>query len=156
MLVECFMRWRNIQHLQADAFKRLVGVSLETYEKMVAEVLQSAKISTHKIPGKKRGPKPALSKRDEVLMLLMYYREYRTFFHIAANYRISEAQCWRIITQLEKFLIKSKLFHLPGKKKLAADNKVWEVVVVDVSEHSIERPKKSNDSTTLAKRRNTL
>ena len=155
MLVECFMRWRNIRHLQSDAFKRLVGVSPNTFEKMVAQAQQSAKLSGHKILGKKRGPKPFLSKRDEVLMLLMYYREYRTFFHIGATYRISEAQCWRIITQLEKLLIKSQLFHLSGKKKLTSDNKMWEVVVVDVSEHSIERPKKSNASTTLAKRKNT-
>ena len=147
------MKWRNIQHLQADAFKRLVGVRRDTFEKMVLEAQQLSKISHHKTAGKKRGPKSALSKRDEVLMLLMYYREYRTFFHIAAAYNMSESQCWRIITTLEQFLIKSQLFHLPGKKKLTEDNKQWEVVVVDVSEHSIERAKKSNDSTTLVKRR---
>ena len=150
------MRWRNIRHLQADAFKRLAGVSLETYEQMVAEAHHLSSQSKHKIPGKKRGPKSTLSKRDEVLMLLMYYREYRTFFHTSCTYHISETQCWRIITQLEQQLIKSKLFHLPGKKKLVEDNKIWEVAVIDASEHSIERPKKSNDSTTQAKRRNTL
>lgn len=148
------MRWRNIPHLSADAFKRLVGVSRDTFEKMVVEAQRTAKVSKHKVSGKKRGPKAILSKRDEVLMLLMYYREYRTFFHIASTYGISETQCWRIVTGLEKLLIKSNLFHLPGKKKLTTDNKEWEVVVVDVSEHSIERPKKSNANTTLAKRRN--
>ena len=147
------MRWINIRHLSADAFKRLLGVSRETFEKMVAEAQRIAKVSGHKVPGKKRGPKTTLSKRDEVLMLLMYYREYRTFFHIASAYSISEAQCWRIITGLEKVLIKSELFHLPGKKKLTTDNKVWEVVVVDVAEHSIERPKKNNANITPEKRR---
>lgn len=149
------MRWRNIQHLQPNDFKRLVGVNRNTFEKMVVQAQQSAKLSEHKVPGKKRGPKPGLSKRDEVLMLLMYYREYRTFFHIASTYGMSESQCWKIITALERLLIKSNLFHLPGKKKLAADNKIWEVVVVDVSEHSIERPKKSSASTTLEKRKST-
>ena len=148
------MRWKNIRHLQEDAFKRLVGVSRDTFEKMVSEALRRGQISHHKTEGKKRGPKPVLSKRDEVLMLLMYYREYRTFFHIASTYGISESQCWRIITTLEQCLIKSQMFHLPGKKKLTEDNKLWEIVVVDVSEHNIERPKKSNDSITRGKRRN--
>ena len=76
-------------------------------------------------------------------MLLMYYREYRTFAHIAVSYNISEAQCWLIITTLEKGLIKSDLFHLPGKKMLTESDVEWEVVVVDVSEHLIERPKKT-------------
>jgi hypothetical protein len=40
-------------------------------------------------------------------------------------------------------LIKSKLFHLPGKKALAKSEMEWEVVIIDVSEHPIERPKKT-------------
>src|SRR6202142_183178 len=138
------MKWKSIQQLEDSSFKRLVGVSRDTFEKMVSKTKRMTKISRHKVPGKKRGPKPSLSQRDEVLMLLMYYREYRTFFHIASAYSISEAQCWRIITRLEELLIKSKLFHLPGKKKLVEDDKQWEVVLIDASEHTIERPKKNS------------
>ena len=149
------MKWKTIQHLEGTAFKRLVGVSRDTFEKMVSEAKRIAKISRHTVPGKKRGPKPSLSKRDEVLMLLMYYREYRTFFHIASSYNISEAQCWRIITGLEELLIKSKLFHLPGKKKLVEDDKQWEVVLIDASEHNIERPKKNSGNIIRGKRKST-
>lgn len=104
--------------------------------------------------GKRRGPKEKMHGYDKILMLLMYYREYRTFAHIAATYNISEAQCWRIITTLEKWLIKSELFHLPGKKKLNGSATKWEVVVVDVSEHPIERPKKNSASITQERRKN--
>ena len=149
------MKWRRIRHLQGASFKRLVGVHRATFEKMVSEATRLSKDSQHKVPGKKRGPKSSLSKKEEVLMLLMYYREYRTFYHIATSYGISEAQCWRIITGLEQHLIKSKLFHLPGKKKLVEDGRVWEVVLIDASEHSIERPKKSNDSIIQGKRKST-
>ena len=76
-------------------------------------------------------------------MMLMYYREYRTFAHVTASYNISEAQCWRIVTTIEQYLIKSELFHLPGKKALTKSDVEWEVVIVDVSEHPIERPKKT-------------
>jgi hypothetical protein len=75
-------------------------------------------------------------------MMLIYYREYRTFLHISADYGISETQCWLIITDLEKLLIKSNLFHLPGKKVLQVANN-FEIVLVDVAENQIERPKKN-------------
>lgn len=150
------MKWRNIRHLQANAFKRLVGVSRDTFEKMVSEVKRVSAVSKHKVSGRKRGPKPTLSSRDQVLMFLMYYREYRTFFHIASGYRISESQCWKIILRVEQILIKCSLFHLPGKKKLTSDNKQWEVVVIDVAEHNVERPKKNRDGITQGKRKSTL
>lgn len=150
------MKWKSIKHLKGEAFKRLVGVNKDTFEKMVSEVLGVTTVSKHKVSGKKRGPKPTLSIRDQVLMLLMYYREYRTFFHIALSYGISESQCWKIIIRLEQILIKSSLFHLPGKKKLTTDNKQWEVVVIDVAEHSVERPKKNNGGITQEKRKDTL
>jgi hypothetical protein len=147
------MRWKDLQHVPEGTFKRLVGVKLSTYKKMVEEAQRLSPPSRHKIPGKKRGPKPALGKEDEVLMLLMYYREYRTFLHISMTYQISESQCWRIITGLEKLLIKSELFHLPGKKTLQQAHTQWEVVVVDVSEHPIERPKKNSGTITQEKRK---
>ena len=85
-------------------------------------------------------------------MMLMYYREYRTFFHTGIAYGISETQCWRLVAETERLLIKSKLFHLPGKKRLLA-NTSWQVVVVDVAEHSVERPKKSKDDITQERKR---
>ena len=84
--------------------------------------------------------------------MLMYYREYRTFFHISVTYGISEAQCWRIVRKLEDILIKSELFHLPGKKQLTNTDMDWEVVVIDVGESPIERPKKNSGTITRAKR----
>ena len=89
-------------------------------------------------------------------MMLMYYREYRTFAHVGSSYNISEAQCWRIVTTLEQWLIKSTLFHIPGRRKLTQSDMEWEVVVVDVSEHPIERPKKNKGSIIQEKRKNIL
>lgn len=136
------MRWQVLKNHSEANFKRLVGVKRETYEKMVSEVKRINSLQAQKQTGKKRGPKVKLTWYDKVLMMLMYYLEYRTFAHIAADYNISEAQCWRIVTTLERWLIKSELFHLPGRKKLTESDVEWDVVLVDVSEHPIERPKK--------------
>ena len=148
------MKWKIAKKFSPEQFKRLFGVQPETFEEMVSESKRISKLRKKKVKGKKRGPKDKLSWRDKVLMLLMYYREYRTFAHIGATYNISESQCWRIITTIEKWLIKSEKFHLPGRKMLTESDVEWEVVIVDVAEHPIERPKKSNDNIIQEKREN--
>ena len=150
------MRWKTVKNLKADQFKRLVGVKPDTFEKMVSEAKRISKLAGKKTAGKKRGPKDKLTWYDKVLMMLMYYREYRTFAHVGASYNISEAQCWRIVTNLEQWLIKSKLFHVPGRRKLTQSDMEWDVVVVDVSEHPIERPKKNRGGIIQEKRKNIL
>ena len=150
------MRWKTVKNLKADQFKRLVGVKPDTFEKMVSEAKRISKLGVKKRAGKKRGPKDKLTWYDKVLMMLMYYREYRTFAHVGASYHISEAQCWRIVTSLERWLIKSKLFHVPGRRKLTQSDMEWEVVVVDVSEHPMERPKKNRGGIIQEKRKNIL
>ena len=149
------MRWQTVKKFKPEQFKRLVGVHYETFVKMVSEAKRISSIQPKKVKGKKRGPKEKMNWYDKTLMMLMYYREYRTFAHIGSTYNISEAQCWRIITALETWLIKSELFRLPGKKKLTQSDVEWDVVVVDVSEHAIERPKKNSVDIIQAKKRST-
>ena len=81
------------------------------------DVINTYKLTNRKHPTKGRKPYK-LSAADNLLILLMYYREYRTFLHISKSYGVSEMQCYRIVTALEKILLQSKLFHLPGKKAL--------------------------------------
>ncbi|MCT7953156.1 transposase family protein [Ancylothrix sp. C2] len=66
-------------------------------------------------------------------MTLEYLREYRTFFHIGRSWGLNESNVYRIITKVEKNLIESKLFRLPGKKALLNQELDWEIVVVDVT-----------------------
>lgn len=147
------MKWKDIKEYKPPVFKRLKGGLKEIFLVMSSEANRLAPPSIHKIQGTKRGPKPKLSIEDKLLMLLMYYREYRTFLHISSDYGISETQCWCIITSLERLLIKSKLFHLPGKKILQQANP-FEIVLVDVAESPIKHPKKNNENTIQEKRKN--
>src|SRR6478609_1347662 len=147
------MFWRDVQQIGEEQFQRLTGVKKATFLKM------AEKVEEHRTAHRKhtsRGRPSKLSVEDQVLMMLMYYREYRSLFHIGLSYGISEVQCWRIVTATEKILLQSTAFHLPGKKKLYQSEQVqWQAVVVDVSEHPIERPKKNSGSTTPAKRKDT-
>jgi len=85
----------------------------------------------------------------------MYWREYRTEFHIAQSYGISESTVGRTIQKVEDALVRSGKFRLPGKRALQPSDTVFEVVLVDVSEQPIERPKKAKRGITAAKRDDT-
>ena len=100
-----------------------------------------------------RGKPPKLGVEDKLLVMLMYYREYRTYEHIAVSYSISESRVCEIVQTMENILIADKRFHLPGKKKLLEADSEIAVVLIDVAETPIERPKKNNGSITPAKRR---
>ena len=137
------MRYENIKEWKDTDFKRLTGVKRETFEKMLAIINQE-------IPNFGRPPK--LKRADQLLMTLMYWREYRTQFHIAGSYGVSEATVCRTIKKIEDALLRSGEFRLPGKKALQPSDTLIEIVLIDASEQPIERPKKSKSDTTAAKR----
>ena len=108
------MFWKDVQQVNEDQFRRLTGVKRATFEKMV-KVLEQCKLAWSKNISRSRHSK--LCVEDQVLMMLMYYQEYRPLLHIGLNYGISEVHSWRIVMQVEIALIQSKAFRLPGKKK---------------------------------------
>jgi hypothetical protein len=137
------MRYETIEHLKDADFKRLTGVERETFTQMLRVV--ETRLGNF-------GRPPKLSRADQLLMTLMYWREYRTEFHIAQSYGVSEATVCRTIHKVEDALVQSKQFRLPGKKVLQPSDTIFEVVLVDVSEQPVERPKKARKSTIAAKR----
>jgi hypothetical protein len=127
------MHYETIEHLKDSDFKRLTGVQRETFNQMLAVIEKGLRDF---------GRPTKLSRADQLLMTLMYWREYRTEFHIAQSYGVSEATVCRTIRKVEDTLVRSKKFRLPDKKTLQASDTVFEVVLVDVSEQPVERPKK--------------
>ena len=145
------MKYNKIKNIRAEEFRRLTGVKKITFEKMV-EILKNAE--SHK---KAQGGKPnKLLIEDRLLMTLEYLREYRTYFHIAKTYDISESACYRNIRWVEDVLVKHKDFSLPGRKELLKSDMEYEVVLIDATETPIERPKKDKSTSTPARRRGIL
>jgi len=136
------MRYETIKHLKEADFKRLTGVRRRTFEQMLKAVEKGLRSF---------GRPTKLSRADQLLMTLMYWREYRTEFHIAQSYGVSEATVCRTIQKVENTLVRSGKFRLPGKKALQPSDTVFEIMLVDVSEQPIERPKKAKNGITVAK-----
>jgi hypothetical protein len=141
------MRYDQVKALEDEKFRRLTGVKLPTFSKMV-DILRQADIQKKSQGGRKN----KLSIEDQLLMTLEYLREYRTYFHISQSYGISESSAYKAVKWVEDTLIKHPDFALPGRKALLKNDMEYEVVLIDATESPIERPKK-NKSTIIQERR---
>ena len=139
--------YNKINKLKDTQFRRKTGVKRNTFNKMVVVVKE-----VEEVRKKILGRPLKLSYEDQVMMMLEYLREYRTYFSLGGIYNISEANCYKICRRIEDILIKSKEFKLPNRKDLYEDPNI-EVVVVDAVESAIERPKKSKGNTIQERKR---
>lgn len=78
------LSYTDLQSLSVGEFKRLCGVSRETFGEMV-EVLRPQLERQGK-----RGGQNKLSVEEQLLVALEYWREYRSQFHIAINWGLHE------------------------------------------------------------------
>ena len=144
------MRYADALDYEEEKFRRLTGVKKSAFREML-NLLTEAHARK-----KARGGRPNKLQVPEMLMMsLEYLREYRTYFHIAASYGLSESNAYETIRWVEDTLIQSGVFALPGKKALTREGTDIEVVLVDATETPVERPKKSKNGTIRAKRSGT-
>ena len=147
----------NIDKLleQDDAgFKRYTGIYKATFNGMLEAMQQYEAAKT------KSGRPSALSLEEQILLSLIYWREYRTLYHISMDFGIYESsviRIIRIIRKVEDVLIDSGKFELPKKLPSRVDDDInWSVVIVDATETPIERPKKTKETTTVVNGNNIL
>jgi len=140
------MGYQDLEHLSNGEFKRLCGVSRQTFSEMVAE------LRPHLDRRGRRGGQTKLSVEDQLLVALEYWREYRTQFHIGVSWGLHETTVGRIVHKVEDVLVKCGKFRLPSQRQLYQPGWEWKVMMVDVGEVEIERPQKNSGVTTVANR----
>ena len=144
------MKYETLKNYNDEQFRRITGVKRTTFEKMLG-ILQP-KLQEKLSQG---GRKPKLGIAEMLLATLEYWREYRTYGHIAASYGIHESNMHRLIKWVESILIKDGTFSLPGKKALLKSEVEYEVVLIDVTEIPVERPKKGRKNGIRARKSGT-
>lgn len=143
------MKYEIVKSYPDKQFRRISGVKRSTFEKMT-QILKKSYEEKHK----RRGRKPKLSIENQLLAALEYWREYRTYAHIAASYGIAESNVYRSIKWIEETLIKDGTFSLPGKKELLKKgDKAHEILLIDATETPIERPQKNKSNIIPEKRK---
>lgn len=140
----------RIEKLAEEKYQEVFGVKKRTFNRML-NILEENFQQKHK----KGGRTPTLSVLDKLVIMLQYYREYRTMQNIAFDYGVQKSTICDAIAWVEETLIKSGQFRLPSKRELLKQDSSLEVVIVDATECEIERPKKNRKSITQEKRKGT-
>lgn len=130
-------KFKGLKRLSDDDFRRYVGVKRVTFDLMVKRLKEA------EAEQKKYGGRPNDQRiEDRLLMTLEYFREYRTYFHVANSYGTSETSCIRNCRWVEGILVKCQEFRLPSQRVLHEADHQFEVVLIDATESPIQRPKK--------------
>lgn len=127
----------RIAKFDEKEYQELFGVKKTTFDKML-KILEEQYSKKH-IRG---GKPPKLSVLDKLMIMLSYYREYRTMQHIAFDYDVTKSTVCASIHWVENILVKSGVFRLPSKRKLSSDTSI-EVILIDATEVDIECQKKT-------------
>ena len=141
------MRYEKAKKLKDSDFKRLCGVRHETFLEM-CEIVQA--VENQKTSGRNCN----LSVENQVLLTLTFWREYRTMFHLGQDWGLHESNISRLVRKIEDILIKSGKFSLPSKRRLLEEDSLT-YTIVDVTEMTIERPKKNKRDVIREKRSGT-
>jgi len=142
--------YERLKELKPELFKRLTGVKPNTFKAMLQEC------EAHHKKKKAKGGKPnKLSVSTQILLMLEYYREYRSMAHMAFDYEVSESTVSRTIKEIESVLLQSGKFSLPSKKALYENDGIdLQYILIDATECPVERPKKSKESAIVERKNN--
>ena len=140
--------YEKIEKLNDKDFKQITGVRRGVFAEML-EVLQKRYKEEHTQGGQKGVPVEL-----RLTLALEYWREYRSFRHMANDHQIKRSVINRAVMWVEDTLGESEEFKLKELKdrfKPGEDSPI-EVIIVDVEEQPIERPMHAQEASYSGKK----
>ncbi|NJO16947.1 MAG: transposase family protein [Thioploca sp.] len=89
-----------------DNFVHTVGLSLEKFQYLVEPTRAVLQVPKDHNPLKKRGLKSELSLENQVLLTLLYLRDYPTFIQLRLQFGISESYAHKIYHKMSAMWVK--------------------------------------------------
>jgi len=129
----------RIAKMQDSEYKQIFGIEKFIFERIL-RLLEAADVFQKK---NNAGRKSQLSILDKLIITLQYWREYRTYRHIAFDYGVGKSTIGEAIIWVENTLINSNCCNLKSARELRDNISKIKIAIVDVTEQEIERPKKS-------------
>jgi len=127
--------YEKIEKLDKKEFKRITGVTREVFEKMLT-VLRKKHTEEHR-----QGGQPGMAVELRLTLSLEYWREYRTYEHMANDHQIGKSEINRAVMWVEDTLGESEEFKIRDlKERFKPEENNISIIVVDVEEQPIERP----------------
>ena len=100
----------RIKKLKEENYQKIFGIKKNTFDKMLKLLNES-----YRIEHLRGGHLPKLSVLDRLVIMLSYYRDYRTMENIAFEYGVAKSTICECVKWAENTLIKSGEFSLPKK-----------------------------------------
>jgi len=143
--------YEKIEKLNDKDFKLITGVTREVFEKM-REVLRRKYTKEHA-----RGGRPGRPVELRLVLSLEYWREYRSLRHMANDHQIGKSKINEAVIWVENALSGSDEFKIKDLKERfkPSEESMIEVVLIDVEEQPIERPKYNQKDSYSGKKNNT-
>jgi len=128
--------YEKIEKLNEKEFKRITGVTRELFEKML-EALRNKYKEEHT-----HGGQPGMAVELRLTLALEYWREYRTYDHMANDHQIKKSVINRAVLWVEDTLTENEEFKITELKERfkPGEESSISVIIVDVEEQPIERP----------------
>jgi len=142
--------WEKIEKLDEKKFKLITGVTRDVFNEMLTVLTREYNILRSK--GGRAGLNPEL----RLTLALEYWREYRSVRHMENDHQISKTKINNAIIWVENTLSESDEFKLKELKERfkPSDEDAIEVILVDVTEQPIERPKYNQKDSYSGKKNN--
>jgi hypothetical protein len=136
------------EKLNEKDFKLITGARREAFNKAL-KTLKVKYSQEHK-----QGGQPGMPVELRLTLALEYWREYRSLRHMANGHQISKTQINRAILWVEDILSESEEFKLKGLKERfkPGEEPEIQVIVADVEEQPIKRPKYGQKSSYSGKK----
>ena len=141
----------RIAKMATDKYKEIFGVEKNVFDRLL-RLLEVADTYQRKSSA---GRKSQLSVLDKLVITLMYWREYRTYRHIAFDYGVGKSSIGEAVLWVENTIIASGLCNLKSARELRENPNKIKIAIVDVTEQEIERPKRGRKSGILARKSGT-
>lgn len=146
-------QFENYKQKPPLIFTRLVGVNYGTFSILLSKLeLELTQYLTEK-PKRKCGVKSTLSLADQLLLSLLYMRNYETLLKVGSDFGISESYAQKRYNFIKMLLL--RCLDLPDEQSLK-DAVSGNQVAVDVTEQAIERPMENQEDFYSGKKSCTL
>ena len=143
--------YEKIEKLKEKEFKLITGVTREVFNSMLG-VLRKRYTEEHA-----HGGRTGLSVEIRLTLALEYWREYRTFRHMAVSHQIDKDVINRAVIWVESVLSESEEYKLVELKERfkPGEESCISVIIVDVEEQPIERPMTNQEESYSGKKNGT-
>jgi len=146
--------YEKLKRLNGDDFKLITGVTREVFQEML-DVLRRKYAEEHS-----QGGQPGVSVELRLTLALEYWREYRSFRHMANDHQLAKSMINRAVLWVENILSESPEFKLKDlqerfKPDRENESSIEVVLIADVEEQPIERPKHNQKESYSGKKNGT-